>query len=81
MSYLSQGPNTYQVPMELFALNRQRLSEKLRKSPNIPSKSFVVLQGGQTQNRYDTDVELVFRQVYFLILFFLMCKILIYVYF
>jgi len=65
MSYLSQGPDTFQVPMELFALNRQRLSEKLRKVTNIPSKSFVVLQGGQTLNRYDTDVETVFRQVFF----------------
>ena len=50
--------------MDLFALNRRRLTEKLKKADNIPPKSFVVLQGGATQNRYCTDAAMVvFRQV------------------
>lgn len=63
MSYYSQGPNTLQVSMELFALNRRRLCEKLRETPKLPANSVVVLQGGQGVPRYDTDVEYVFRQV------------------
>ena len=38
----SQGPNTLEVSMELFALNRRRLTDKLRKADNTPAKSFVV---------------------------------------
>jgi hypothetical protein len=62
----SQGPNTLEVSMELFALNRRRLTDKLRKTDSIPAKSFVVLQGGATANRYCTDAAMVvFRQVIF----------------
>ena len=60
----SQGPNTLEVSMELFALNRRRLTDKLRKADNTQAKSFVVLQGGTTVNRYCTDAAMVvFRQV------------------
>lgn len=59
----SKGPNTLEVSMELFALNRRRLTDKLRKADNTPAKSFVVLQGGTTVNRYCTDAAMVvFRQ-------------------
>lgn len=63
--HFSMGEGTYQVPMELFDLNRKRLSEKLRAQSDVPKKSLVVLQGGQGLSRYCTDVELAFRQVTF----------------
>ncbi|KAM3961517.1 dipeptidase C [Aphomia sociella] len=52
----SMGPGTYEVPLSLFATNRQRLADKL------VSGQIVLLQGGDNINHYDTDVEYVFRQ-------------------
>ena len=63
------GEGTLQVPMELFDLNRRRLCQKLRHTPDLPHKSVVVLQGGQGLHRHCTDVELVFRQVTYISLF------------
>ena len=62
MTY-SQGEGTFQVSMELFAVNRSRLCEKLKKNANIPTSSIVILQGGQSTSRYCTDTENLFRQV------------------
>lgn len=53
----SMGPGTLEVPLSLFAKNRQRLAEKLQ------SGQVIVLQGGDSISHYDTDVEYVFRQV------------------
>lgn len=55
----SMGPGTLEVPLSLFAKNRKRLAEKLKPG------QIVVLQGGESINHYDTDVEYVFRQVTF----------------
>nr|XP_026493897.1 xaa-Pro dipeptidase [Vanessa tameamea] len=52
----SMGPGTLEVPLSLFAKNRQRLAEKLQ------SGQVVVLQGGDSISHYDTDIEYVFRQ-------------------
>ena len=58
------GPQCLRVPMKLFALNRERLCERLRKrSGEVLPKSVVVLQGGEQQQRYCTDTDIVFRQV------------------
>ena len=69
MSYHSQGDNTLKVPMELFALNRQRLCSKLQEIKAVCPKSVVVLQGGESLSIYDTDREYLFRQVLTLRLF------------
>ncbi|CAG9583285.1 unnamed protein product [Danaus chrysippus] len=52
----SMGPGTYEVPLSLFAKNRDRLAEKLK------SGQVVVLQGGDDINHYDTDIQYIFRQ-------------------
>ncbi|XP_053608429.1 xaa-Pro dipeptidase [Plodia interpunctella] len=52
----SMGPGTLEIPLSLFATNRERLADKLK------SGQVVVLQGGDSINHYDTDVEYVFRQ-------------------
>ncbi|XP_065166338.1 xaa-Pro dipeptidase [Atheta coriaria] len=57
---LSMGGDTHQVPLELFALNRKRLVDRLRAGNG---KSIVVLQGGDEVPFYDTDTTYhVFRQ-------------------
>lgn len=57
------GPNTLKVPMELFALNRRRLRDRLRNN-GVVNNAIILLQGGDIQNFYDTDTEYnVFRQV------------------
>lgn len=49
--------------MALFALNRQRLCERLRRNPAVQASSLVLLQGGEETQRYCTDTGIVFRQV------------------
>ncbi|KAF0294986.1 Xaa-Pro dipeptidase [Amphibalanus amphitrite] len=56
------GSHTLQVPMELHRLNRRRLCDELRRTDGVPPAAVVVLQGGQSSNRYCTDVEPEFRQ-------------------
>ena len=49
--YFWMGNNTLIVPMALFAQNRRRLVEALKKDPNLPANSIVLLQGGGDQGR------------------------------
>uniref|UniRef100_A0A8C5XNH9 Xaa-Pro dipeptidase n=1 Tax=Microcebus murinus TaxID=30608 RepID=A0A8C5XNH9_MICMU len=56
------GNETLKVPLALFALNRQRLVERLRKNPAVQAGSVVVLQGGEEAQRYCTDTGTLFRQ-------------------
>ncbi|XP_063108643.1 xaa-Pro dipeptidase isoform X2 [Cavia porcellus] len=58
----SLGNETLQVPLALFALNRQRLCERLRKNTAVQAGSVVVLQGGEETQRYCTDTSIIFRQ-------------------
>ncbi|KAJ3639276.1 hypothetical protein Zmor_002641 [Zophobas morio] len=58
---LWMGPGTLEIPLELFALNRRRLVERLR--PKSSGNAIVVLQGGDEVPFYDTDTTYnVFRQ-------------------
>lgn len=59
----SLGNETLKVPLALFALNRQRLCERLRKNAAVQAGSAVVLQGGEEMQRYCTDTSIIFRQV------------------
>ncbi|XP_047566907.1 xaa-Pro dipeptidase isoform X1 [Lutra lutra] len=56
------GNETLKVPLALFALNRQRLCEQLRKNPACPAGAVVLLQGGEDAQRYCTDTGILFRQ-------------------
>lgn len=72
------GDNSFQVPLELFRENRRKLAERLRKrlcgeppkkdrtDPVDNSESttsyIVVLRGGPSPTRFDTDHEPIFRQ-------------------
>ena len=49
--------------MELFALNRRRLSERLQANKDVPKGAVVVLQGGEQTQLYCSDRDVVFRQV------------------
>eukprot|EP00088_Acartia_fossae_P035523 TRINITY_DN3662_c0_g1_i8.p1 TRINITY_DN3662_c0_g1~~TRINITY_DN3662_c0_g1_i8.p1 ORF type:complete len:513 (+),score=108.77 TRINITY_DN3662_c0_g1_i8:24-1541(+) len=63
--YFSMGPKTANIPIDLFALNRRRLVDRLKAHPNLPSGSVVLLQGGGDQGRCEgdsSDVGPVFRQ-------------------
>lgn len=56
------GENTLKVSAKLFALNRQRLVNELKKIVD-GKKNVVLLQGGIEKNRYNTDsADLPFRQ-------------------
>ncbi|XP_035708864.1 xaa-Pro dipeptidase isoform X2 [Folsomia candida] len=61
-AYYSLGEHTLSVPAALFALNRQRLVERLQNNPKINRNSVVILQGGSDESRYCSDVGPVFRQ-------------------
>ncbi|XP_042454403.1 xaa-Pro dipeptidase-like [Zingiber officinale] len=62
-----------EVPMELHALNRDKLVQAMRDNlaaSSRPVRGFVVLQGGEEQTRYCSDHALLFRQEsYFAYLF------------
>ena len=59
-----RGEHTLRVPMSLFRKNRERLVERLRKTPGVPALGAVVLlQGGEEVPFNDTDINYDFRQV------------------
>lgn len=59
----SLGNETLKVPLALFALNRRRLCERLKKNVAVEPGSAVLLQGGEETQRYCTDTGVIFRQV------------------
>ncbi|XP_048646928.1 xaa-Pro dipeptidase isoform X2 [Marmota marmota marmota] len=58
----SLGNETLKVPLALFALNRRRLCERLKKNVAVEPGSAVLLQGGEETQRYCTDTGVIFRQ-------------------
>uniref|UniRef100_A0A3P9ML54 Xaa-Pro dipeptidase n=1 Tax=Oryzias latipes TaxID=8090 RepID=A0A3P9ML54_ORYLA len=56
------GNDTLRVSAALFAENRRRLCQGLQGKEGVLPKSVVVLQGGEQQQRYCTDTDVVFRQ-------------------
>jgi len=61
----NMGLNTADIPMQLFAQNRQRMVKQLNKNKNVPKGSVVLLQGGGDQGVCEgdsSDVGPVFRQ-------------------
>lgn len=63
MSYYQLGDKALKVSMQLFALNRNNLVERLRKVADFPKSAIVVLEGGKSEYRHCTDHEILFRQV------------------
>lgn len=63
---ISMGPGTHAIPVSLFRGNRLRVCNALQafsKPEAIDEKTYVLLQGGDSINWYNTDVEYVFKQV------------------
>lgn len=59
--FLSMGQETYKVSMkEVFGANRRKLCQALRNAGYKDGS--VVLQGGRSETRYDSDHEPIFRQ-------------------
>ncbi|KAG4069734.1 hypothetical protein HA402_008572 [Bradysia odoriphaga] len=67
---LNMGPNTHSVPVSMFKDNRERVAAELRKQNDVTGNAYVLLQGGDSINLYNTDVEYVFRQEPFFTYFF-----------
>lgn len=57
--YFSLGGNTYKVYMSLHKDNRARLVAAMKKAGG---SGIIVLKGGETVTRHDTDHEEIFRQ-------------------
>lgn len=61
---LDMGPGTLAIPLSLFRDNRLRVCTALKAIPNVgDDNAFILLQGGDSINLYNTDVEYNFRQV------------------
>lgn len=58
------GNDTLRVSADLFAENRRRLCAALKAKDGVLPQSVVVLQGGEQKQRYCTDTDIVFRQVW-----------------
>lgn len=63
--FLNMGPNTLSIPVTMFKDNRERVISELKKHNDVNDNAYVLLQGGDSINLYNTDVEYVFRQVSF----------------
>ena len=71
-AFFWQGEGTLAVSMRLHSNNRERLLEQFKSpdvhggkclfSPDVPPNSFIILEGGQSAMRNDSDHEPVFRQ-------------------
>eukprot|EP01043_Picozoa_sp_COSAG02_P015378 COSAG02_NODE_655_length_18811_cov_23.089515_1_plen_499_part_10 len=61
-AYYWQGEGTLPVSMGLHAKNRARLLEQFKSAKDVPANAFIVLEGGHSATRYDSDHEPVFRQ-------------------
>lgn len=62
-SYSAGGYSAHNVPLELHAINRQRLCERLKQRHDVPEGAIVFLEGGKTAPRHSTDNDDLFRQV------------------
>lgn len=61
---LDMGPGTLAIPLSLFRDNRLRVCAALKAIPSVgDGNAYVLLQGGDAINLYNTDVEYNFRQV------------------
>jgi len=67
---LNMGTNTHSIPVTMFRDNRERVMSALKKQNDVSDNSYVLLQGGDGINLYNTDVEYVFRQEPFFTYFF-----------
>lgn len=63
MSTINMGPDTHSIAVSMFKENRDRVVAALRTHKGVPDHSIVLLEGGNTINLYNTDVQYVFRQV------------------
>jgi Xaa-Pro dipeptidase len=54
------GTHSLKIPMSLHALNRQKIVDRMK--DKAPTGSIIVLEGGKTISRYDSDGEHLFRQ-------------------
>lgn len=58
-----RGDHTMEVPMALYKLNRERLCQRLKENSKLASGALIILQGGDSHQRYCTDVDVAtFRQ-------------------
>lgn len=64
---LNMGPNTHSIPLTMFKENRERVMSALKKENDVSDNTYVLLEGGNSINLYNTDVEYVFRQVSFFV--------------
>jgi Xaa-Pro dipeptidase len=55
------GKDAYRVPMSMHAESRTKLVERLQRK-NVDPSSVVLLQGGASRMKYDTDREFLFEQ-------------------
>eukprot|EP01111_Echinosteliopsis_oligospora_P013457 TRINITY_DN4832_c0_g1_i1.p1 TRINITY_DN4832_c0_g1~~TRINITY_DN4832_c0_g1_i1.p1 ORF type:complete len:487 (-),score=129.39 TRINITY_DN4832_c0_g1_i1:19-1479(-) len=60
--YYWQGNDTLKIPYTMHKENRDRLLQDFNKGPEVPQNSFILLEGGKSETRYDTDADRLFRQ-------------------
>ena len=59
---LSDALTLYEFDPSMYAENRQRVVSNFQQNCSVPKHSLLLLQGGASPTRYDTDHEPVFRQ-------------------
>jgi len=59
---LSKALNVYPFDCTMYAENRNRVVKKFQENRFVPKHSLLLLQGGSSPTRYETDHEPLFRQ-------------------
>eukprot|EP00980_Cylindrotheca_fusiformis_P029800 scaffold23881_cov127-Cylindrotheca_fusiformis.AAC.1 len=59
-NFLSMGKETYRIPLRLFQENREKLVASIQSQ--VGERTLVVLVGGESATRFDSDNEPIFRQ-------------------
>lgn len=56
------GSHTLAVPVSLHATNRKKLCDRLKSANGVSDGAVVLLQGGEQQQQYCSDRDIIFRQ-------------------
>ncbi|XP_068696411.1 xaa-Pro dipeptidase-like isoform X1 [Montipora foliosa] len=61
-SCFQPGSHTLAVPVSLHATNRKRLCDRLKSTKGVSNGAVILLQGGEQQQLYCSDRDVLFRQ-------------------
>ena len=56
------GAKVFQLNFQMHQESRDRVLERFRRDASVPKRSVILMQGGCSETRHETDHEKLFRQ-------------------